>query len=101
VKSVTPCEGTGYEIGSMSIVKGARNLTNAKRFYDWALTAQAQELGAAAHQFQLPSNRYAKVDARVPDVAHIKLINYDFKKYGQAAERKRLLERWEKEVNGN
>src|SRR5215210_729078 len=25
VKSATPCEGTGYEIGSMSIVKGARN----------------------------------------------------------------------------
>jgi iron(III) transport system substrate-binding protein len=101
VKSVTPCEGTGYEIGSMSIVKGARNLANAKRFYDWALTAQAQELGAAAKQFQLPSNKAAKVDPRVPDVSHIKLINYDFEKYGKATERKRLLDRWEKEVNGD
>ena len=25
----TPCEGTGYEIGSMSIIKGARNLKQA------------------------------------------------------------------------
>ena len=25
--SATPCEGTGYEIGSMSIVEGARNPT--------------------------------------------------------------------------
>jgi iron(III) transport system substrate-binding protein len=99
VKSVTPCEGTGYEIGSMSIVKGARNLANAKRFYDWALTAQAQELGAAAKQFQLPSNKAAKVDPRVPDVSHIKLISYDFEKYGKATERKRLLDRWEREVN--
>ena len=30
VKAVAPCEGTGYEIGSLSIVKGARNLDNAK-----------------------------------------------------------------------
>jgi iron(III) transport system substrate-binding protein len=30
IKTVAPCEGTGYEIGSMSIVKGARNLANAK-----------------------------------------------------------------------
>lgn len=100
VKSVTPCEGTGYEIGSMSIIKGARNLSNAKKFYDWALTAPAQQLGAAAKQFQLPSNKGAKVDPRVPDVTRIKMINYDFEKYGKAAERKRLLERWEREVNG-
>jgi iron(III) transport system substrate-binding protein len=99
VKGVTPCEGTGYEIGSMSIVKGARNLVNAKKFYDWALTASAQELGAAAKSFQLPSNKDAKVDPRVPDVKKVKLINYNFAKYGSAAERKRLLERWEKEVN--
>lgn len=99
VKGVTPCEGTGYEIGSMSIVKGARNLTNAKKFYDWALTAPAQELGVAAKQFQLPSNRDAKVDPRIPDLKRIKLIKYNSTKYGSAAERKRLLEKWEREVN--
>ncbi len=47
VKIVAPCEGTGYEIGSMSIIKGARNLDNAKKFYDWALTPAAQALGDA------------------------------------------------------
>ena len=56
VKGVAPCEGTGYEIGSLSIVKGARNLDNAKKFVDWALTAKAQALGAQAKQFQIPSN---------------------------------------------
>src|SRR5450432_4801211 len=54
VKTATPCEGTGYEIGSMSIVKGARNLANAKKFYDWALTPETQKLGAEAKQFQVP-----------------------------------------------
>ena len=33
VATVTPSEGTGAEIGSMSIVKGAKNLDAAKKFY--------------------------------------------------------------------
>src|SRR5688572_28187339 len=98
VKASTPCEGTGYEVGSMSIVKGSRNLDAAKKFYDWSLTAAAQELGAAHKQFQLPSNRSAKVHPLAPDFSKIKLINYDAAKYGASAERKRLIERWEREV---
>ncbi len=99
VKSSTPCEGTGYEIGSMSIIKGARNLEATKNLYDWALTAPAQELGAVHKQFQIPSNKSAKVHALVPDFSKIKLIAYDSAKYGAGAERKRLLERWERDVN--
>ncbi|MEP7329963.1 MAG: ABC transporter substrate-binding protein [Betaproteobacteria bacterium] len=98
VRSVAPCEGTGYEIGSMSIVKGARNLDNARKFYDWALTPKAQALAAQAKQFQLPSNVGTPVSPLSPKMADIKLINYDFAKYGASAERKRLLERWDKEV---
>ena len=98
VRSAAPCEGTGYEIGSMSIVKGARNLDNAKKFYDWALTPKVQALAAQAKQFQLPSNVNTPVSPLSPKTADIKLINYDFAKYGASAERKRLLERWDKEV---
>src|SRR6188768_2036977 len=36
VETITPSEGTGAEIGSMSIIKGARNLAQAKQFYEWA-----------------------------------------------------------------
>ena len=99
VETVTPADGTGAEIGSMSIIKGARNLDNARKFYEWALTGSAQEMGAAAKQFQLPSNKSAKVDPRVPDFKKIKFINYDYAKYGASAERRRLIARWEKEVN--
>lgn len=95
----TPCEGTGAEIGSMSIVKGARNLENAKKFYEWALTPAAQQLGVAAKQFQLPSNKSTPLDSRIPDFRRIKFVSYDYAKYGQSAERKRLIERWEREVN--
>jgi iron(III) transport system substrate-binding protein len=99
VETVTPSEGTGAEIGSMSIVKGARNLEQAKKFYEWALTPQAQQFGAASKQFQLPSNKGTPVDPNVPDFKKIKLIDYDYKKYGASTERRRLIARWEKDVN--
>ncbi len=95
----TPCEGTGYEIGSMSIIKGARNLDAAKKFYDWALTPDAQKLAASARQFQLPSHKASIQPKETPKFSDMKLINYDTKKFGSTAERKRLLEKWEKEVN--
>ena len=99
VATITPAEGTGAEIGSMSIIKGAKNLDAAKQFYEWALTPQAQQFGAASKQFQLPSNKATPVDPRVPDFKKIKFINYDYAKYGSSAERKRLISKWEKEVN--
>ncbi len=98
IKVATPCEGTGYEIGSMSIVKGARNLDNAKKWYDWALTVQAQELGAQTKNYQVPANKSAKVPAEAPKLTEIKLIDFDFAKYGSSAERRRLLAKWDAEV---
>jgi iron(III) transport system substrate-binding protein len=98
VALVAPCEGTGFEIGSMSIIKGARNMENARRFYDWALTAQAQALAAEAKSYQLPSNREAPVPPEAPRFEDVKLIDYDFAKYGSAAERTRILQRWDREV---
>ena len=99
IATATPCEGTGAEIGSMSLIKGARNPDAAKKFYEWALTPAAQQFGAASKQFQLPSNKSTPLDSRIPDFRKIKFINYDYAKYGKTAERKRLIERWEREVN--
>jgi iron(III) transport system substrate-binding protein len=98
VKVVAPCEGTGYEIGSMSIIKGAKNLENAKKFYDWAQTPGPQALGAQNKQLQIPSNKASPLPANSPKFADIKLIEYDFTKYGSSAERKRLLSKWDTEV---
>jgi iron(III) transport system substrate-binding protein len=99
VKIVSPCEGTGYEIGSMSIVKGAKNLDNAKKWYDWALTPEAQSIaGELKVSFQVPSNKSAKIPPQAPKLGDIKLINYDFVKYGSSAERTRLLKKWDDEV---
>ena len=99
VKIVSPCEGTGYEIGSMSIIKGAKNLANARKWYDWALSPEAQALAAGVKSFQVPSNKKAPTPAQAPKLGDIKLIDYDFVKYGSSAERTRLLKKWDDEVS--
>jgi iron(III) transport system substrate-binding protein len=96
---VAPCEGTGYEIGSMSIIKGARNMDEAKAFYDWALSAEAQNLALQVNAFQVPSNKGAQTSDKAPDMSTIKLIDYDFVKYGSSDERKRLLQKWDEDVS--
>jgi iron(III) transport system substrate-binding protein len=98
VKVVAPCEGTGYEIGSMSIIKGARNMDSAKKFYDWALTPAAQALAAQAKSYQVPSNKSVTPPPQAPKLEDIKLIDYDFGKYGSSQERVRLLTKWTNEV---
>lgn len=99
VAPILPCEGVGYEVGSMSIIKGARNLDAAKKFYDWALTADAQKIGLDIKEYAIPANRAVVLPPQVPKLTDIKVIDYDFAKYGSSETRKRLLERWEKEVN--
>jgi iron(III) transport system substrate-binding protein len=98
LKTVAPCEGTGYEVGSMSIIKGGKNQKEARAWYDWALTPEAQSIGAEAKSFQIPSNKNAKVPPQSPRLDQTKVIDYDFAKYGSSAERKRLLSKWDREV---
>ncbi|HEX6530707.1 MAG TPA: ABC transporter substrate-binding protein [Burkholderiales bacterium] len=98
LKLVAPCEGTGYEVGSMSIIKGGKNPKEARMWYDWALTPEAQALGAETKAYQIPSNTRAKVPPQAPRLDQTKVIDYDFQKYGSSAERKRLLSKWDKEV---
>jgi iron(III) transport system substrate-binding protein len=99
VVPVAPCEGTGYEIGSMSIIEGARNMEEAKKFYDWALTAEVQSEAWKVKSYQVPSNIGAETSPDAPDLSTITLIDYDFKTYGSSDERKRLLQKWDEEVS--
>ncbi|MDB5930180.1 MAG: iron transporter substrate-binding protein [Polaromonas sp.] len=98
VEVVSPCEGTGYEVGSMSIVKGAKNMESAKRFYEFALRADVQSLGAKSGSLQVPSNKEAAIPPKAPRLETVKTINYDFAKYGSNDTRKRLLKRWDDEI---
>jgi len=99
VKTIAPCEGTGYETGSVSIVKGGKNPEAAQKFVDWALSADAQKLvGADLKIYSIPSDKSAPVSADAPKLSEMKLITYDTAKYGSVAERTRLLKKWDAEV---
>lgn len=95
---VSPAEGTSYEVACMSIVAGARNPEAARRFYDWYLTPAAMAIAAKTNQWHFPAHTKAELDPRIPDITRVKLVDYDFAKYGGAAERKRILDRWEREI---
>lgn len=98
IEVVAPAEGTGYEIGGMSLIRGARHPENAKAFFDWALSPEAQELGARAQSYQVPSNKTAAVPPGAPRLEDVKLIDFAYAKFGKKAERTRLLNRFESEV---
>jgi iron(III) transport system substrate-binding protein len=99
VSTIAPCEGTGYEIGAVSLIKGRKNSEAARRFFDWTLSSEAQKLvGADLKIYSIPSNKAAPVHPDAPKLASIKLIEYDSAKYGSSAERNRLLKKWGDEV---
>ena len=98
VETVDPCEGTSYEIGGIALVKGGRNRANAQRYYDFLMSPAGQALGAKVDSLQTPANKTFKVDPKVPSMDGVRLIKYDFEKYGKAAERRRLIDRWTREV---
>jgi len=93
-----PEEGTSYEVACMSIIRGARNLAQARRFYDWYLTAAAMDIGPRVNQFHVPAHPGAASHPRIPDLGSVRLIEYDFPAFGDAGMRRRLLQRWDRDI---
>jgi len=92
---VVPCEGTGYEIGGVSIIKGARNLENAKLFVDWALSKEGQEISwKQGRSYQVLTNTKAEASPFSLKLDGLKLINYDMDTYGATEKRKYLINKW-------
>ena len=71
-----PQEGTGYEIGGMAILKGAKHPQAARLWYDWALTPEAQALGPTYAAYQAPTVK--GVELSHPELLEVNLIDYDF-----------------------
>jgi iron(III) transport system substrate-binding protein len=89
-----PTEGTGYEIGAMSLVKGGPEPEVAKKFIDWALSVRAQNL--MQQWFRIPLNPKAEVAKGAVRADQVKLINFDAVKAGE--DRDRLIKRWRSEI---
>jgi len=92
-----PSEGTGFELASMSLIKGGKQPIQARQLYDWILASpNAQKLftdyyvvlvrkGAVKHPLALSLDQ-------------IKTIDQDMAWDGNAANKTRLLDRWNAEI---
>ena len=93
IRFVAPKDGIGYEIGALALVKGAPNRENGLRLIDWALDPQNQVLGPQNGEVSIQSNSRTPIDPDVPKFEDVKLIAYDFGKYGTPAVRDGLIKR--------
>jgi iron(III) transport system substrate-binding protein len=92
-----PKEGTGFEIGGIALVKGAKNPDAAKAYIDFALSAEAQNIGPArAESYQILTNPNAKYDRRMVNLKKVTLLDYEAEAAGVAAAK--LKARFDKEV---
>lgn len=92
---ISPCEGTGYEIGGVSLIKGARNIDNAKKFVDFVMSKEGQETAWKKGQsFQILTNTTAEQSPNALKLDDLNLIEYDMDTYGASDERKRLINKW-------
>ncbi len=92
IELVTP-ENSSYEIGAVSIVKGAPNAAGARAFVDWLITQDAGELMVKL------SNRVSVLSEVAPPpgaltLEQMKLVDYD--RHWAADNKDRLLKKWQK-----
>lgn len=72
-----PEEGTGYETGAMAIIAAGPDQEAAKMFYDWALTADCQNIYKEYGALQFLTAPGAEPSPLVADLAQAKTIEYD------------------------
>ena len=92
-----PLEGTGYEIGGVALLKNSPDQENGKKFIDWVLTKDVQELGKTVGSFQFLTNKDAMPPEEAMPIKDTKLIDYDFQWAGE--NKKRLVERFSLETS--
>jgi iron(III) transport system substrate-binding protein len=68
-----PSEGTGYEIGQVSLIANAKNPDGAKQFIEWSLTVAAQEIASTVNAFQIPTHPEASVPEEAINLADVTL----------------------------
>lgn len=94
VKPIAPPQSAG-DVDCVSIMKNTKNLSAAKKFVDFILSVEAQEL-MSEFTFTAPVNPEAKAVSGSIAISDIELIDYDVQK--ASSEKAVVLDRWVKEV---
>jgi iron(III) transport system substrate-binding protein len=93
IQIVLPSEGLGWEIEATAIVKGAKNLDDAKLMADWVSSREAAEISAKF----LPMSAYEDIQSlpkNYPAGEREKLLKMDFAKLAQ--NRDAVLAEWQR-----
>lgn len=88
-----PSEGTGFEVASISLVKGGPNPELAKELFDWALTERAAKIYAA--ECVVPFVEVPLMKGAIP-ISQVNTIDQD--DVWAADNSERLIERWQNEI---
>ncbi|MDI9370017.1 MAG: ABC transporter substrate-binding protein [Synergistaceae bacterium] len=89
-----PNDGTGFETAAMSMVKDGPDPVNGKKLYDWVLGQSAMDI--VASWFVIPlSSKASPVDTGF-SFEKMVLVNQD--DVWDAANKERLLDRWNREI---
>ena len=98
IEIIVPEEGTGYEISGISLIANSPNPEGARAFIDYALSAEAQNLGTSVGALQIKANVNAEPFPGGPRLEDIKVIDYDFEYYGDPDVQDGLIARWTNEI---
>jgi iron(III) transport system substrate-binding protein len=92
-----PSEGTGYELASMSLVAGGKDVVNAKKLYDWILSSPNAQAKFVEYYLVLVASGSA-AHPQALSIKQLKTVKQDFSWDGDTINRERLLKRWTDEI---
>jgi iron(III) transport system substrate-binding protein len=99
IKTVAPCEGSGFEMPGVAIVKNARNPALARKWVDFVLGVDGQNISLEMQKYETQSNKNAKMHPLAPNASIPP--GYDMLKFSSAETRAVVLDRFEKDIKGN
>lgn len=74
---IYPSEGTGFEVGAVSLLKDSQDPEAAKQFVDYVLTTDAQDRYPDFDSFAVPTNPEAELGSGTPDQTSINHVEWD------------------------
>lgn len=91
-----PKEGATFEVGAVSLIKNAKHPEAAKKFIEWSLTAEAQDLAATVGTYSVPTNPAAVITDDMVDISKTEMLDADIREMGES--RNELTARFDREV---